>query len=386
MIKKFVAKTFCLALSLLAGPAMAATITFTDLSGSAPAGFRPSASVVIGENTYHVGARAEGGNKATYLRTDSSGNVTTVPVDHLAPNFGLLEPISSSLVGLSSAGLTVMNVIYPDGLARVYTFNILTNSEPLLIPSGTGQAGNFFARGITDDGKVWGNMSTGPHIALPGQTPTPFENPQVGGTVGASRSVDGTNWYTGGVGLDEWGRNLAIWREESLFKLFDCSGRFCRASAIDPSIFAVLAEVDGAIGYAYLTDTTISLFEFGGENIYGFGWEILNTPVGLTAFYQSFEDGLLYAANPQVGNMLYNPFCAFSGVCSVLPTNPRRMGVANYNGIDSVVVAFEGSLYEATIRVVPGSQTSPTGEVPEPSTYLLFGTALLLLVNRARAN
>jgi hypothetical protein len=158
MIKKFVAKTFCLALALLAGPAVAATITFTDLTGSAPAGFRPSASVVIGENTYHVGTRAEGGNKATYIRTDSSGNVTTVPVDHLAPNFGLLEPISSRLVGLATDGLAVMNVDYPDGLSRVYTFNILTNSEPLLIPSGTGQPGNFFARGITDDGKVWGNM------------------------------------------------------------------------------------------------------------------------------------------------------------------------------------------------------------------------------------
>jgi hypothetical protein len=374
-----------LALALLAGPAVAATITFSDLTGSAPAGFRPSASVVIGENTYHVGARAEGGNKATYIRTDSSGNLTTVPVDHLAPNFGLLEPISSILAGLANDGLAVMNVTYPEGLSRVYTFNIFNNSEPLLIPSGTGQAGNFFASGITDDGIVLGISSTAPETALPGQTPTPLENLGFGGIVLASRTGNGGNWYTGGVSYDGFSGALAIWREDSLFKLVDCSGSFCLGRAMDPSITAVLADVDGAVGYAYLTDTTISLFEFNGENIYGIGWEILNTPVGLTAFYQSFEDGLLYAANPHVGNMLYNPFCGITGICPVLPTDPRRMGVANYNGIDSVVVAFEGSLYEATIRVVPGNQTSPTGEVPEPSTYLLVGTALLLLVNRARA-
>jgi hypothetical protein len=375
-----------LALSLLAGPAVASTITFSDLTGSAPAGFRPSASVVIGENTYHVGTRAEGGNKATYIRTDSSGNVTTVPVDHLAPNFGLLEPISSILAGLATDGLTVMNVTYPDGLSRVYTFNILTGTDPLLIPSGTGQAGNFFARGITDDGKVWGSMSTGGHIALPGQTPTPFENLGFGGTVNASRTGNGANWYTGGIAYNDFSSDLAIWREDSLFNVIECSGSLCQGRGMDPSITAVLAEVDGAVGYAYLTDTTISLFEFNGENIYGIGWGLLNTPVGLTAFYQSFEDGLLYAANPNIGNMLYNPFCGITGICPVLPTDPRRMGVANYNGIDSVVVAFEGSLYAATIRVVPGNQTSPTGEVPEPSTWVLVGGALLLLANRARAN
>jgi hypothetical protein len=384
-MKSNIVTILSLALSLLAGPAVAATITFTDISGQAPAGFRPSETAVIGGVTYQVGARQEGGPQATYITIAPDGSVAVHNI--VPPLYEGLAASRSSLQGLSAAGIAVGTGTFGE-VTRGFTVNLLTG-EWQIIPSGSGIEGNFFPQGITGDGVIYGINSIGQAVtARPGQAPTLLQNPGgVSSSVFAGRSVAGVNYFAGGVELYGGSSKLAFWEEDSLFNLIDCPGVFCTLTALDPSAQVGLAEVNGALGFAYRNAPSFNLLEFNGELVYGFGREILLSEFGPSIFYLSLDDGLLYGANQTLGlNLHYNLFCEASGLCPVLPTDPRFMSRTNFVEDDIVVGGLSGSNYSATLRVssLTGDNTIPGSDVPEPGTILLVGGGFLFEILRRK--
>jgi len=181
-----------------------------------------------------------------------------------------------------------------------------------------------------------------------------------------------------GVGTDGLNNFLAAWSGLNLTATRSCGTGLCAPGRLDFNNNPVTSVTfNGQLGYwNYMNDSlTLPNFSFGAGAIDRGLWV---DSVATRLFYTQNNLLGVYDSRTNTG-LLWNPYCiANSDFCAAVATAAKDLGKGNSNGVNWFNTV-DGTSY--LTRNNAGSST-----VPEPRTYLLFGTGLFLmgLVNQIR--